>query len=165
MGYSYLNASLVPGNRTNLNGWNASVEGKVFPFIGIVADFSGHYGSQNLTEGGVVCPLGTVIPCPPGPTTSASISQHDFLFGPRVSFSVGKFRPFAHILIGVSHISDSTSGFSGSDNSFADAIGGGIDYHLMRLVSWRVQADALQTRFSSNTQNNFRLSTGLAIHF
>lgn len=160
-GYSYLSASLVPGDRANLNGWNASVEGKIFPFVGIVADISGHYGS----EGGIVCPAGIVIPCPPAPTASASISQHNFLFGPRVSFSVGKFRPFAHVLIGVSHISDSASGFSGSDNSFADAIGGGIDYHLMRLVSWRVQADALQTRFSGSTQNDFRLSTGIAVHF
>jgi hypothetical protein len=28
-----------------------------------------------------------------------------------------------------------------------------------------VQGDMLQTRFFSNTQNNFRLSTGIVLHF
>jgi hypothetical protein len=40
-GYSYYNTNLT-GGRSNLNGWERSVEGKVLPFIGIVGDFSGH---------------------------------------------------------------------------------------------------------------------------
>ena len=36
VGYSYMSADLVSGSRTNLNGWNGSVEGKVLPFVGIV---------------------------------------------------------------------------------------------------------------------------------
>jgi hypothetical protein len=143
-GYSYMHANnFVPGNNTNLNGWNASLEGKVFPFIGIVADFSGHYGSQS----------------------GLSLAEHNFLFGPRVSFSVGKFRPFVHALFGASHISESATGISNSNTSFGDALGGGIDYRLWHIVAWRIQADALQTRFPGGTQNNFRLSTGLVVHF
>jgi len=161
-GYSYMSADLVSGDRTSLNGWNGSLEGKVLPLLGVVADFSGHYGSQGLSFP-VVCPVGILPPC--FATASADISEHNFLFGPRLSFSVGKFRPFAHVLIGAGHISESVSGVSNSDTSFAYALGGGLDYHLVRLVSWRVQADALQTRFFSGTQSNFRLSTGLAIHF
>ena len=148
-GYSYMNADLVPGSRTNLNGWNGSVEGKVFPFIGIVADFSGHYGSQDLPAIGV----------------NANVGEHNFLFGPRVSASVGKFRPFAHALFGAAHISESATGFSDSNTSFAYTLGGGIDYRLISLLGWRVQADFLQTRFFSNTQNNVRISTGLVVHF
>src|SRR6202158_4472626 len=34
----------------NLHGWEASFEGKVLPFVGIVGDVSGHYGSQTLVE-------------------------------------------------------------------------------------------------------------------
>jgi hypothetical protein len=151
IGYSYLNADL-PGGRTSLNGWNGSVEVKVLPFIGLVGDFSGDYGSQNF-------------PMPPFPTVNASVSQHNFLFGPRASISVGKFRPFVHALIGVSHISESASGFSNSANSFADALGGGIDYHLVPLISWRLQVDVLQTRFVSTTQEDVRVSTGIVIHF
>ena len=50
-GYSYASADIGAGNRTNLNGWNGSLEGKLFPFVGIVADVSGHYGSQDFAFG------------------------------------------------------------------------------------------------------------------
>jgi len=49
-GYSFAKADIGGGDRTNLNGWNGSLEGKIFPFVGIVADVSGHYGSQDLAE-------------------------------------------------------------------------------------------------------------------
>lgn len=162
VGYSYMSADLVSNSRTNLNGWNGSVEGKVLPFIGLVADFSGHYGSAAV--GQVLCPAGTLIggPCI---TENASTNIHSFLFGPRISVSVGKVRPFAHALLGAAHISESASGFSNSDTSFAYALGGGLDYHLIPLISWRVQGDLLQTRFFSNTQNNVRISTGVVVHF
>jgi hypothetical protein len=78
---------------------------------------------------------------------------------------VGKFRPFAHALLGGGHINVSASGLSNSSTSFADALGGGLDYHLIPLISWRIQADALQTRFFSGTQNNVRVSTGIVVHF
>jgi hypothetical protein len=54
IGYSYentdwsgLDSSL---SRPNLHGWEASLEGKLFPHLGIVTDFAGHYGSQSFTE-------------------------------------------------------------------------------------------------------------------
>jgi len=167
-GFSYVNADLISGSRTNLNGWNASLEGKVFPFVGIVADFSGNYGSQAVTV-----PLELpVSPCPSsgchsstGTTSNVTLHQHNFLFGPRVSTSVGKVRPFAHALFGASHLAESGSGASSSANSFAYALGGGLDYRLMRAVGWRIQADMLQTRFFSTTQSDFRLSTGLVLRF
>lgn len=53
IGYSYLSANSVSGNRTGLNGWNGSVEANVFPFIGLVADFSGHYGSPAVLSSGL----------------------------------------------------------------------------------------------------------------
>jgi opacity protein-like surface antigen len=161
VGYSYMSADLVSNSRTNLNGWNGSVEGKVFPFIGLVADFSGHYGSVPLA----VNPTCTAVIGGSCSTLSASTNIHSFLFGPRVSVSVGKVRPFAHALIGAAHISESSSLLSSSDTSFAYALGGGIDYHLIPLISWRVQGDLLQTRFFSNTQNNVRISTGIVVHF
>jgi len=55
VGYSYMSADLVSNGRANLNGWNGSVEGKVLPFIGLVADFSGHYGSAPAA-----CPASTI---------------------------------------------------------------------------------------------------------
>ena len=149
-GYSYANAALAANSRTNLNGWNGSLEGKIFPYVGIVADIGGYYGSQTVH-----------VPNP----INASGSVYTVMFGPQVSFSVGKVTPFAHGLFGVGHASASSGGFSNSDTSFATAIGGGFDYKLIPAIAWRFQGDYLQTRFFSSTQDNFRFSTGLVLHF
>ncbi len=153
VGYSYYSADLSSLGRSNLNGWNGSVEGKLLPWVGIVADVSGHYGSEDVPNcfGPVQCP-----------NLSIKVHELDFLFGPRVSVSVGKIRPFAEVLFGGGHVS--TNG-AGSDTSFATALGGGIDYHLIPLVAWRLQGDYIQTRFFSTTQNNVRLSTGIVLRF
>jgi hypothetical protein len=152
VGYSYGSADLNHNNRSNLNGWEGSLEGKFLPWVGIVADFNGLYGTNNF------------------PSSSAQIfnvdaREHNFLFGPRVSVSVGKIRPFAHALFGAGHVSVSTTGYSASDTSFAEALGGGLDYKLVPLISWRFQGDYLQTRFFGNTQNNGRFSTGIVLNF
>src|SRR2546430_10164128 len=54
VGYSYNRAGTSqPGafntDRSNLNGWEGSLEGKFLPFLGIVADVSGHYGSNTVS--------------------------------------------------------------------------------------------------------------------
>jgi hypothetical protein len=86
-----------------------------------------------------------------------------YLFGPRVSVSVGKLTPFAHALFGAGH--ESLNAVSASDTSFATALGGGADYKQIPAVGWRFQGDFVQTRFFSNTQNDFRFSTGIVLHF
>ena len=151
IGYSYTQTNLTPGQSTSMNGWNGSVEGQVLPLLGVVADLSGHYGSQDTTISGLA--------------GKANLSEYNFLFGPRLSFKVHRFRPFVHALFGAGHIGASVSGASASSSSFADALGGGIDVRLVPLISWRIQLDALQTRFFSTSQTNARFSTGVAIHF
>jgi hypothetical protein len=159
-GSSYLRTDLPSDTHGNLNGWNGSLEGKFLHWVGIVADLSGHYGSARFP---VACPV------PPNPcSSSVDFKMYSFVFGPRVSVSVGKITPFAHALFGASHITGSSSGpdpIPNSDTSFASAYGGGLDYHLIPLVNWRFQADVLHTRFFSDTQNNVRLSTGIVLHF
>ncbi|HXX02406.1 MAG TPA: hypothetical protein VEJ00_14415 [Candidatus Acidoferrales bacterium] len=158
-GYSYYNTDLSSSGRASTNGWEGTLEGKVFPFLGIVADISGDYGSQNFTTS-VACGL---PPCPPPITTfSANVSEYNVLFGPRVSASIGKFRPFAEAEFGVGHVNASAAG---SSTSFATALGGGLDYRLFRPVAWRFQGDYVSTRFFSTTQNNVRLSTGIVLRF
>lgn len=157
-GYSYVSADLNSSARDNLNGWNGSLEGKMLPWVGIVADISSHYGSHDFTR---FCEV--IITC--NPVIHADVTVRNVLFGPRVSVSVGKLTPFAHALFGAAHISGRASGFSTSDTSFGTALGGGIDYRLIHGLGWRVQGDLLQTRFFSKTQNNFRLSTGLVLRF
>jgi opacity protein-like surface antigen len=155
-GYSYYNTDLSSIDRANTNGWEASVEGKVVPFLGFVADVDSHYGSQNFPAA-----------CPGGGsgclTSNADVTEHNFLFGPRVSFSIGKFRPFVEGLFGGAHV-DTDNG-AGSDTSFAAALGGGLDYKIIKPLAWRFQGDYVQTRFFGTTQDNVRLSTGIVFRF
>lgn len=152
-GYSYYNSS-VSGQRSSLNGWEGSVEGKFLPFVGVVADFSGYDGSSNFTT----CAIG-LLDCV---TVNNNFTEHNYLFGPRASMSLGKFRPFAELLIGAGHVH--INGGS-SDTSFATALGGGIDYKLLRFVAWRFEGDYIHTNLFSVAQNNLRLSTGIVVRF
>jgi hypothetical protein len=152
-GYSYYNASPLPieTGRTNLNGWEASLEGKVIPWVGIVADFSEQYGPSSAS-----CSVGS------GDCSGVIAHEQNFLFGPRLSMSVGKFRPFAEALFGGAHV---TTNGVGSDTAFATAVGGGLDYKIIRPIAIRFQGDYVQTRFFDDTQNNLRLSTGIVLRF
>jgi len=169
-GYSYYNATPLTfvgiSSRESLNGWESSLEGKVFHGLGLVADFSGHYGSQTVPNPAGTCAIGVV--CSP---LSDSTHIQNFLFGPRVSTKVGKFRPFAEVLFGVGHISVN-EGSSLPDNfvvpkdtALATAVGGGLDYKIIRPVAVRFQGDYVQNRFFGTTQNNVRLSTGIVFRF
>ena len=142
LGYSYYDSNFAQ-NRSGLSGWQGSLEGRVFPFVGIVADFSGNYGTVNF----------------PAPTRT---HVDNFLFGPRVSVSVGSWRPFVEALFGVGHVS--TNGL-GSDNSFATAIGGGLDYRIIRPIAVRAQLDYVRTSLFTTTQNNVRVATGVVVRF
>jgi hypothetical protein len=160
-GYTYYNTDLSL-NRGNLNGWQGTLEGRVFPYVGIVADLTGHYGTVNFN-----CPL-PVVPVGSGggscfpATIGASAHVYEAMFGPRLGIPIGKFRPFAEFEVGVGHVA--TNGF-GSDTSVATAIGGGLDYKIIRPLAWRFQGDYIHTSFFNNGQNNLRLSTGIVLRF
>jgi hypothetical protein len=157
----------------SLNGWNGSLEVKVLPFLGVVADVSGHYGTFGATIG-----CEAIIGCVPL-GVGVDSSMYSYLFGPQVSVSLWRFTPFAHVLLGAAHINQKpvvslVSGLANSDTSFADAIGGGLDIRLISIVGWRFQADLIQTRFFASTspisfltstQSNFRGSTGIVLRF
>jgi opacity protein-like surface antigen len=157
IGYSFYATSHLSSSqpRLTLNGWNASLEGKVLPWLGIVADFDSHYGSQ-----GGACVV--VIPIGGECRIVGNASARSILFGPRLSMSVGKVRPFAEALFGAGHIS--TDGV-GSDTSFSTAVGGGLDYKIIRPIALRLQGDYVQTRLFGTTQNNLRISTGIVVRF
>jgi opacity protein-like surface antigen len=156
-GYSYYSTDLSSIDRANTNGFEVSAEGHVAPFLGIVADFDGHYGSQNF-NGGESC---NGFNCVPN-AYNGNFSEHNYLFGPRVGVPLGKFRPFAEFLIGAGHVNISQGP---SDTSFATAFGGGFDYRLIRPLAWRVQGDYVHTDLFSIGQNNVRISTGIVLRF
>jgi opacity protein-like surface antigen len=167
VGYSYVRTdlsspSLNSFSNSNLNGWNASAELKLLPWIGGVADIGGNYGNSTFTPS---CEV--IVPCPAPFEARARVNT--YLFGPRVSLSVGRFRPFAQVLVGAAQIhghgSSGTFNLSASDTALGTAVGGGLDYKLIPLIGWRLQGDYLHTRFFDSNQNNFRFSTGIVLRF
>jgi len=145
-GYSYDRTPIVSNDTSNLNGWEATLEGKFLPWIGLVADLDAHYGSHSFSG------------------TSADVTAHNILFGPRVSVSYHRFRPFAEFLAGAGHISRS-NGISDSNTSFVNAVGGGLDYRIFGPLTLRGQLDWINTRFYGEGQDGVRFSTGVAVHF
>ena len=111
-GYSYMRYNPT-GVDVNLNGWDASVNFKLLPVLGIVGDFAGDYGSP----GGI------------------SSSVHTYMAGPQVSLP-SRVSPFAHILFGGAHLSVSGE----TDNSYAMEFGGGIDLHATHNFGFRLFA-------------------------
>jgi hypothetical protein len=164
-GYAYTNTNLAPfntyvaPNRGGLNGWQGTLEGKLFPLLGIVADLTGQYGSLDVGE---ICPV-VPVGLGGGGCTTFNLSTHEYnaMFGPRVGTTIGKFRPFGEFEIGVGHVSAGSE----SNTSFATALGGGLDCKIFHAVAWRVEADYVHTRFFSAGQNNVRISTGIVLRF
>jgi hypothetical protein len=139
----------------NLHGWEACFEGKVLPFVGIVGDVSGHYGTQSFTE------------ATPNGSQNINVTGHEqeYLVGLRLSVPVGKLTPFAEARAGAAHIHTGGTLPGPSNTSFATALGGGLDYRLFGPIAARIEGDYLRTSFFSSTQNNFRLAVGGVFRF
>ncbi len=162
-GYSYLRAN--DGNTgENFNGGSGSLAYNFTPMLGVVADFGGYHWSQ----------------------TGVDATAVSYLFGPKVALRHGPITPFVQALFGGAHIGFSgedecdarvrregdCENFSSSENAFAMAIGGGLDWNATTHIGIRViQAEYLLTRFNglgnngSSTQNNARISTGVVFRF
>lgn len=163
-GYSYVRANvnttnLVTGTDPsvglNFNGGSAEAVFNINHWLGVVGDFGGYATNSTPTVNGVAFPVDTNV-----------IS---YMAGPRVSFrQFGKITPFVHGLFGGARIADSFV-TGGSQNKFAMALGGGLDYKLTTHISIRpVQAEYFMTTFSdlnNNRQNNFRYSAGIVLKF
>ncbi len=144
-GYQWTNIGPGSGfDRVNFNGWNAALTGYMNKNFGITADFAGAYKSES----------------------GASVKLHSFMFGPTFRGSMDKVTPFAHALFGAAHANAGFGGSSGSDNAFAYAIGGGLDFNTGKNLALRVgQFDYLGTHFGGENQSNFRYSAGVVLKF
>jgi opacity protein-like surface antigen len=159
-GYSYFNTNLSSVGRASTYGWEVSGEVKLYRWVSVAGDIDTHYGSQGF-------PI-----CQTFPTSGATCStftadfiERNFLVGPRVSVPVGNgaFRPYVEVLVGGAHVNAGV--YAGTDNSFAAAVGGGVDFKITRRVGWRFEGDYIRTQFFSARQDNGRFSTGPVFHF
>lgn len=150
-GYSYLRAD-DNVNGQDLNGFSTSVAVNFNKWFGIATDISGHYTDLTVSPG-----------------VSADLNAYIFTVGPRFSYrGYERVTPYGHIQFGAARSSVNFFGPTGrirnSDSAFAMVVGGGLDVKIINSVSLRLfQADYVLTRFADDTQNNFRVSTGIVI--
>ena len=151
-GYSDLNIDTQGlTNRLNANGWEASATFNPNRWLGIEADFSGHYKGNCLASTGI---------------TGVNCRHLSFMVGPKFAYRQDRFTGFVHGLVGGDNGTLGLPFVSRSDTSLAFAAGGGLDYAVTKLISIRVaQVDYFQTRHSEAlggiNQNNFRFSAGV----
>jgi opacity protein-like surface antigen len=170
-GYGYMGFNSSVGtsfNGQDTNGWGLAATYNFNRYLGITGDFSGQYGSEFF---------GLHVP-----GTELNTHLTSLLFGPTVAYRTrSKLTPFAHCLLGVSHISISGFGATDSQNAFGMAVGGGLDYKINKTFSIRpAQFDYTYASFSrqvlngnsttqptigplDTSQNHFRYSAGVVI--
>ena len=150
--YSYVRARSSSGQSFDLHGGSVSGAYRVGKWTSIAGDVGG-YSFTDLPNG-------------------VKGRLYTFLFGPRICFRPGaRVTPIAQLLLGMARHTAETPTDKAGENSFALALGGGLDLNLNRHFAIRaVQADYLLTRFAGATgnsasQNNVRLSTGVVVRF
>ncbi len=182
LGYSFVHyrqnstsGTTTENVRSNLNGGVGQGTFNLTHNIGLVAEIAG-YRVSHLSD--------TIQNGSSTVTVSGDLSGSvlSYLFGPRVSFRGNeRWTPFVQALFGGAHISDITSSasvfcapaasctVSQAENSFAMALGGGLDVKVANHLAVRLgQVEYFMTRFSgsgsaSDTQSNFRYSAGIVI--
>lgn len=93
--------------------------------------------------------------------------------GPRVKGHMGKFEPFAHVLLGVTNLNESDFSGSISDNAFSLKLGGGLDVAFSQHFAIRLaEFNYYMTRFpitsvvntnGQDHQNNITFGVGVVI--
>jgi Outer membrane protein beta-barrel domain len=99
-------------------------------------------------------------------------TMYTYMAGPRLPLRRNhRTKPFVQALAGGGRLNASSSGIDAGENSFAMALGGGIDLTIKHQLAVRlIEADYLLTRFAhpdgtSATQNNMRISAGIVFRF
>ena len=137
----------IQGNYATPTGFETSVTRNFSRHFGIKGDFSAHLRNESGP--------GSFSSCNPTCTTAMQDFQlktrlYNFLAGPEFKArNSSRFTPFAYALAGVAHTSATltTTGptfnllLKRSDNSFAVALGGGLDIRAGKRVSFRATMD------------------------
>jgi hypothetical protein len=132
-GYSYLRSS-----DTNFNGWKATLVGNLNRWLGVAADFDGHYARGE--------------------------SEHSVTFGPEFVLRKNKrWTPVGYTLFGVA-IEKSASGET--EHGFATELGGGLDYEVSQQWAVRVfDATASITHIGGETHVSPKFAFGVVFNF
>jgi opacity protein-like surface antigen len=155
-GYSYMRDDTLNG--VNAHGFNTSLAGNITKHVGIVGEFSRFANSKSL-------------PNPFLGSITVDVNVLAYLFGPRIVLHRGKAEPFVHALFGGARENLEFPGRPAApvtDNTFAFALGGGLDVKgndnfAIRVAQIDYLEDKLGDKLGSHTGNNFRYSAGIVI--
>ena len=162
-GYTYGSLDQNGAGRLNSNGWNTGATTSINLWLGVEGNVAGlsSSNSASFTSGGTTF------------GGSASDKHYTFVFGPRFTFGHGRVNPFVHTLVGLDRetfkfsqaSSSGTFSSNTTDNAFASALGGGLEYGLTEHFGLITGSDYLMTRHGSATQNNIRVQAGVSYRF
>jgi hypothetical protein len=175
-GYSLDYASFPLRNGTDnlgnvrgfLNGWNSSATFNFNRWLGLVADFGGHYGHAHGSKDITVLPPNCFVGCT-GPVTATLHNVHTFTFGPEIANRQEKFTIFGRALFGGAHTREDIDSFASfitpvfSETKFAMIADGGVDVSFSPRLALRIQPGYLMTHMLDQRQNSFRFSTGVVL--
>jgi hypothetical protein len=121
---------------SNFGGWNTAVTGNLNSWLGITADFAGHYNSP--------------------------LSLYTYTVGPRLSIPQDSgLVPFTQATFGGARLGVSGP-LGGHANGFGAYLGGGLDWIPNQRIAVRLmEIDALLTRISGSNTNGTRISFGV----
>jgi opacity protein-like surface antigen len=154
-GYQLTNVDFKSGltgiDRQSYHGWDVDLAAHVTKNLSLTADFGSAY--KTITVNGV----------------DFKSRMYPILFGPRVGVNLGKVTPFVEGLFGFAHMTGNVAGITASENKFAMAVGGGLDFHLSNNIALRLpKFDYLMVTSGDPTLghlNNLRVATGIVFKF
>jgi Outer membrane protein beta-barrel domain len=167
--------AFVP-NSYSLNGGGGSIDYNLSKYFGLKGEFAG-YGSNTQRFS---IPAGTPYCGGLACSGNAQANLFTYMFGPQVGLRSGKFRPFAHVLLGGAHSNGaaniykatSSTGPRPSNDAFALAFGGGLDIpvnHSGSIAFRPADINYLWTNFNLNShqsgQSNFQYKAGIVFNF
>jgi hypothetical protein len=172
----YSNGQVRRGENESFNGFNGSAVYNFSRYFGIKGDMSGTYDSDRINLN-FITSTGTSTQ-----SFKSSRSLYNFLGGIQVkdnSTDGGRFKPFAHALIGAAYsrekLKDFTCTSTGtgacpasfpvgtfSDTGLSGVLGGGLDIKLNNKIQIRaIQFDYNPMKIAGSIDHNMRIGAGI----
>jgi outer membrane immunogenic protein len=139
VGYGFI--EVPQGFTFMMHGGSVAAAYNVNDWLGIVGDFGAYHAHPGV-----------------------SLTAETYTFGPRFSYrALGRFTPFAQLLLGGQHASAVTTGFTDASNAFTIGAGGGFDVGLDGRGRFAVRPQIEYFGFHANgtTTTTARLSIGI----
>jgi opacity protein-like surface antigen len=144
--------------RVGHNGVTGEVVANVHRNVGLVANFSGTWGSHDFVDGLT------------GQRFDATLHRYTLLFGPRFNWrNDSRVIPFAHALFGAVRYkadfkNDDFSCPDTNETAFAMAFGAGLDIRANDRIDIRpIQVDYIPVFFDERREDGIRISAGVKI--